>query len=117
MNCPKCRVPELHPTVVHDVEVDRCRQCAGVWFDADELGRLLALDAGELKPLTRGGEHPAANALAANCPRDGGRLLRVASARDRGVTLDMCPACRGLWLDGGEFARLAAAARRKEQGG
>lgn len=109
-------MPELHPTVVHDVEVDRCRQCAGVWFDADELGRLLALDAGELKPLTRGGEHPAANALVAACPRDGERLLRVTSTRDRGVTLDMCPVCRGLWLDGGEFARLAAAARKKEQG-
>lgn len=93
--------------------MDRCRDCGGAWFDADELGRLLALDARELKPLTRGSEHPAANALDARCPRDGNAFLRVVSPRDRGVILDMCPACRGVWLDGGEFARLAAAAQKK----
>jgi Zn-finger nucleic acid-binding protein len=116
VNCPKCRGPELHPTLVHEIQVDRCTHCAGVWLDADELGRLLAHDAAELRPLTRGGAPGAADALAARCPRDGGALLRVASARERTVILDMCPACRGLWLDGGEFARLAAAAPKKEQG-
>lgn len=113
MNCPKCRVPDLHAAVVQEVEVDRCRACGGVWFDADELGRLLALDARELKPLTRGGGDPSANVLAARCPRDANPFLRVVSPRDRRVILDMCPACRGLWLDGGEFARLAAAAPKK----
>ncbi|MBE7502957.1 MAG: zf-TFIIB domain-containing protein [Verrucomicrobiales bacterium] len=32
--------------------------------------------------------------------------MRVRSARDREVVVDVCPRCRGLWLDGGELARL-----------
>jgi hypothetical protein len=98
---------------VAEVEVDRCAACGGVWLDAGELGRLLAHEACELKPLAAGDPDPAANARAARCPRDAAPLLRVASARERTVILDMCPACRGLWLDGGEFARLAAAARAR----
>jgi Zn-finger nucleic acid-binding protein len=46
------------------------------------------------------------------CPRDDSGLLRVFSAIDKTVVMDACPECRGIWLDGGEFAKLFAARRR-----
>jgi Zn-finger nucleic acid-binding protein len=38
--CPRCR-GELTPQMIGDVEVDRCDQRHGVWFDAEELARML----------------------------------------------------------------------------
>ncbi|MFN2425431.1 MAG: zf-TFIIB domain-containing protein [Candidatus Binatia bacterium] len=37
------------------------------------------------------------------CPRDGTKLNLV---EDRGVTIDVCPTCRGIWLDQGELEEL-----------
>ncbi len=34
------------------------------------------------------------------CPRDGTKLVPHV---ERGVTIDICPTCRGIWLDQGEL--------------
>ena len=109
MNCPKCKTKPIHSTIVSEVEVDQCPTCRGIWFDEKELSRLLSADAGDLKPLTRTARSDDENEVTGACPRDGHRLLRVRSAKDREVTVDMCPSCRGIWLDGGEFRRLVEA--------
>jgi Zn-finger nucleic acid-binding protein len=46
-----------------------------------------------------------------HCPRcDSTRLVE----REReGLTVDLCPECRGLWLDRGELERLLARAQRE----
>lgn len=105
MNCPKCRTGALVPTRVQAVEVDQCPQCRGIWFDEQELGHLLAAKPGDLKPLTRGND-AGTDYVTGACPRDGKGLLRVRSARDPQIVVDVCPHCRGIWLDGGEFGRL-----------
>lgn len=33
----------------------------------------------------------------------------------RGVTIDVCPECRGIWLDRGELEKLLAGAERWEE--
>lgn len=40
MKCPKCGF-DLKTEEYHGLEVDRCTQCAGVWFDAGEAEELL----------------------------------------------------------------------------
>lgn len=42
------------------------------------------------------------------CPNDNGPMQTVQRS---GVEFDMCPACRGVWLDRGELEKLLAAAR------
>lgn len=106
MNCPKCQQVGLSPSTVGAVEVDRCERCGGVWCDQTELPQLLALHASDLKTVRAGQLDPAVDARAGLCPRDGTRLLRVSSARRRQVTIESCPTCRGIWLDGGELAQL-----------
>lgn len=108
MNCPKCKTAALAPTQVQAVQVDQCPRCHGIWFDEQELGRLLAADRKDLKPLARSTNDPGTDAVTGGCPRDGKELLRVRSAKDRQVVVDICPRCRGIWLDGGEFRRLLA---------
>ena len=40
MRCPKCGQP-LEEERYHKIQVDRCRACGGVWFDAGEAESLL----------------------------------------------------------------------------
>jgi hypothetical protein len=90
--------------------VDRCRSCQGIFFDYGELGSLVRMvrlfreaqiDEPDLD-LVPDREH----GRAVPCPADG-----AAMAPDDigGVVVDICPACRGLWLDGGELAALKIA--------
>lgn len=41
------------------------------------------------------------------CPNDNGAMQTVERA---GVQFDMCPTCRGVWLDRGELEKLMASA-------
>lgn len=109
MKCPKCRSETLADFKVEQVSVDRCSACDGIWFDAEELGVLLAEDAKQVASLRRGNLHEELAGKKGACPRDGEELLRVYSAVDKTVILDACPDCGGIWLDGGEFEKLFAA--------
>ena len=42
----------------------------------------------------------------ATCPRDGKTLTRVRSGKSPDTTIERCPECQGLWLDGGELRRM-----------
>ena len=112
MKCPKCQTETLGEYFVEDVAVDRCSSCDGIWFDAQELSQLLVEDAHQIASLRRGSADEQADGKKGRCPRDESELLRVFSAIDKSVVLDACAECRGIWLDGGEFAKLFAARRR-----
>ena len=104
MNCPKCSEQELSSQGLRGIELDRCSQCQGVWFDEAELGRLI--DDQAVGGRSLGGRDSGLDRHPGQCPRDGTALLRVYSKWNRSVVLDRCPECRGVWLDGGEFQRL-----------
>jgi Zn-finger nucleic acid-binding protein len=80
--------------------------CGGIWFDEQELPRLLHVTRQELSPLRGGATLDDLNSKRGSCPREGTALLRVYSAQNPAVVVDACTQCRGIWLDGGEFDRL-----------
>ena len=105
VDCPKC-AKALEQLELEGIEVDKCPGCNGVWLDEYELEDLLELTPEALSELLLAGtEDMALDEHAARCPRDGEELRRL---RQRGVIVDCCPECQGLWLDGGEFRRLRA---------
>ena len=59
MNCPKCISPMVK-VIFHNIEVDRCTDCQGLWFDEfekEELEKLQAENAKlkrELEKLKKG---------------------------------------------------------------
>ncbi len=106
MKCPKCKQIELTAHVVNEIEVDQCPTCRGVWFDEQELPKILSHSGADLKPLIKGRERSDLNKVTGQCPVDGSNLMRVLSQKDRNVVLDRCPQCLGVWLDGGELKRL-----------
>lgn len=112
MKCPKCLTETLVDHSVRGVTVERCSSCSGIWFDREELGQLLAEDARHVASLRRGTVQEQLDGKKGFCPRDGSELLRVYSSINRSVILDACAECHGIWLDGGEFAKLFAGRQR-----
>ncbi|MBI5369548.1 MAG: zf-TFIIB domain-containing protein, partial [Planctomycetes bacterium] len=56
--CPRCAVP-LESVRIDDVGVDRCATCHGLWFDVNELDRVMAQGAPGLRAMTASESAPA----------------------------------------------------------
>jgi len=52
MKCPKCGA-DLEIEMLKGIEVDRCKECQGVWFDANEVEALTKAGEGTAASLFR----------------------------------------------------------------
>jgi uncharacterized protein len=104
MNCPKCRQQSLQEKYIRgaNVNVDGCPKCRGLWLDRGELEQ--AMRAADPHLQIPGG----AVRLLAPCPRCAKPLYAFPYPQTT-VTIEMCKACGGLWLDAGEFKQIREA--------
>lgn len=51
-HCPRCKL-NLQKVLFHDVEIDHCGKCGGVWLDKGEFGQVAGIEHGFFKPLAR----------------------------------------------------------------
>jgi hypothetical protein len=113
MECPACD-RALKSLTVGDLTVDVCDAgCAGIWFKKYEIRKVD-------EPTDALGEQlldiPQDPALVVDqnkryrCPActDGVVLMRHFWSVKREVTVDECPGCGGIFLNGGELARIRA---------
>lgn len=110
LKCPRCQ-QVLAPVDIDDAGVrtsaQRCIGCGGHFF---EVGRLEPIvDVVKVKlfehhhiPSERTQLSPI------SCPACGEDepMMKVNSHRDEKVVIDVCPKCRGTWLDKGELAAI-----------
>jgi membrane associated rhomboid family serine protease len=105
--CPRCSFP-LAEIAQGAVLVDHCHRCGGAFFDDKEAGPVLGaeLDAGDVVDSTA---TVTAARSALRCPADRAPMVccRV-GAENETVDVEVCPECRGFWLDAGEGPRLMA---------
>ncbi len=105
MRCVKCE-GRLVTVRIEDIDVDQCDLCAGIWFDAHELERVLRRE--HVEPLLgHGPAHAGDDDRRGHCPRCKGEgyLVRLASPKAP-IHVDTCAICGGKWLDGGELDLL-----------
>ena len=108
MECPNDN-EQLERCLFHNVEVDYCPKCLGIWFDRDELRlakddkdkNLNWLDVDLWRDklnfhLSHGNKH---------CPICRVRLMEVKYDQSK-TKVDYCKMCRGIWLDRGEFRQI-----------
>lgn len=115
MECPNDK-EQLEKVLFHDVEVDYCPKCLGLWFDKDELR--LAKDDKDKQlnwidvdlwrdkkkfQVSRGDKH---------CPVDRTGLVEVKYDQSK-TKVDFCKMCQGVWLDRGEFKQIVNYLRSK----
>ena len=106
MNCPKCQA--LMEAVSFDgVTVDRCTGCKGIWFDANEQKKLAdakgseAIDTGDVNVGREMNEM-----TGVNCPRCQQPMVQMEDVDQHHITFEACQACKGMFLDAGEFKDL-----------
>jgi Zn-finger nucleic acid-binding protein len=94
---------------VAGVDLDGCRACGGAFFDAGELStlarepeKLFEVDAA-FRPTQR----PMNQSTSNTCPKCDVAMTRFEQPSLRGIELDACGTCKGIWLDGGEASEIA----------
>lgn len=128
--CPACALHQIVPVEIYaredgtwhqflgkgtrpasTVTIDTCPVCFGAWFDPGELD---LIGDGEVDKLLR---EPAPTRTSERvCPRGHGPMSEVLCPEVIGSPVERCDTCCGLWLDGDERRRLAAASTREGQG-
>jgi Zn-finger nucleic acid-binding protein len=117
-SCPRCveRLEAWTVAVGGDgrLELDRCRSCAGLFFDPEELEAVLqghavaapVVDRRRLDELLAETKpDPDRRVRYVPCPDCGALMQRKAYGARSGVVVDRCGQ-HGIWLDGGELRRL-----------
>jgi Zn-finger nucleic acid-binding protein len=87
----------------HGVEIDRCGQCHGAWYDNDELSMLEASVADD--DSMRGMIDYAKRDSELACPVCGSKM-RAFNYRAHDLELDACTDAHGFWLDANESERV-----------
>lgn len=110
MKCPRCG-SALAKVTEKSTKLDRCAKCGGTWYDDHELGMLkdkeshgdyrwidVELWRDKDKFLAKKQERLA-------CPKDGQTMLTVHYG-EFPIRVDICPACKGKWLDRDEYQKI-----------
>jgi uncharacterized protein len=103
MNCPKCYT-DMKKIEFEGVEVDRCYNCYGLWFDFQEHQQLkdrpgaAEIDSGDLAMGRRTNLFDKIN-----CPRDGALMTHLVDLKQPHIGYEACPYCYGVFFDAGEF--------------
>jgi len=108
MECPNDNT-KLEKVLFHNVEVDYCPKCLGIWFDNDEL-RLVKDDKDEQLNwldvnLWKNKEDFKVSSSIKHCPVCRVALTEVGYDKSK-VKVDFCKMCNGIWLDRGEFKQV-----------
>jgi Zn-finger nucleic acid-binding protein len=94
------------------VELDACPDCAGLWFDAQELQQFFEITGvpEEFHDMEQQVDRLPHSGPRRVCPRCRGKLTPVrASSLESDLILDECPREHGLWFDHGELEALLQA--------
>jgi Zn-finger nucleic acid-binding protein len=104
LRCPKCG-SEMVRVSFQGVEIDRCTNCGGLWFDVLEHEELRRLEGAESidKGNAAVGQALDQRQSAYPCPRCGTPLTRITDPHQPQIHLDKCSRDYGVFFDAGEF--------------
>lgn len=106
--CPACRTFLLrgYQDPALNLEIEACPSCDGLWFDDHRLRAFLHSKSLRSRFVIDSASDPAEDTSytidrrVRRCPRDRAMLTTMVFG---GVEVDVCPGCKGIWLDTGEL--------------
>lgn len=103
MQCPKC-AHDMERVTFNGVEVDRCKLCKGIWFDATEHEKLREMEGAEAIDVG----DPQVGELfnreeGINCPVCKVRMIPMVDKDQTHIWYEGCTVCYGVFFDAGEF--------------
>jgi Zn-finger nucleic acid-binding protein len=109
MICPVCEYAMV-AIEYHNIELDYCNSCKGVWFDSGELELLLKSQGLEETKAFFDGILNSQEAVSSEkkrmCPICGRKMKKTAIGEQSRILIDACREKHGLWFDGGEVTQL-----------
>jgi len=94
----------------HNIELDYCTTCKGVWFDSGELELLLESHGLEEAKLFLDNILTYPEALSSEkkrkCPICSHKMKKTTIGEQLKILIDICSEEHGLWFDGGEVTQL-----------
>ena len=109
MICPVCKC-DMIVVEYHNIELDYCTGCKGVWFDSGELELLLESHSLEKTKVFLDGILNSLEAVSSekkrNCPICRHKMKKTAIGEKPKILIDICRGEHGLWFDGGEVTQL-----------
>ena len=109
MICPVCKY-DMIVVEYHNIELDYCNSCKGVWFDSGELELLLESHGlEEIKVFLddiRNSQEAVSSEKKRNCPICARKMKKTAIGGQPEILIDICHDKHGLWFDGGEVTQL-----------
>jgi len=116
MFCPHHKEQKLDKSIIHNVEVDYCPVCLGLWFEENELREAKDEEDKDLKwldiDLWKNKEKFKVSCGVCLCPVCRMPLYQVYYG-DSGVIVDVCNLCHGTWLDRAEFKKITDWLKKK----
>lgn len=86
------------------IEIERCIQCNGMWFDMLEHEQLKKMKGSEVIDIGSkaiGKEYNDVDRI--NCPKCSSPMLRMVDKDQHHIWYEACPYCYGVFFDAGEF--------------
>ncbi len=109
MICPVCK-RDMIVVEYHNIELDYCTGCKGVWFDSGELELLLESQGLEETKLFPDNILDFPEAISSEekrkCPLCGHKMKKTTIGEEPKILIDVCSEGHGLWFDGGEVNQL-----------
>ena len=109
MICPACKY-DMIVVEYHNIELDYCTGCKGVWFDSGELELLLESHSLEEAKLFLDNILDSPEATSSEkkrkCPICGQKMKKTILGEQPKILIDVCSEEHGLWFDGGEVTQL-----------
>jgi len=112
-NCPKCKKPSLSNfNTSEGVLLDFCEECAGIWFDKDELAHYIELskDIPEIREMKK-----TARKTDLVCPKCSAFLEELPFSSKTDILVDRCQSCGGIFFDAGEIIEAEKASADLEK--
>lgn len=109
MHCPLDDTA-LTPRPLGPRRIHECEKCHGVFIPDDLFPEIRAFSALKFHEHGRNFDGPDGSPPSArvSCVNDGGPMAAFVF---KGVEIDVCPRCSGVWLDAGELEKIAAQVR------
>ena len=107
MDCPVCKEPMI-VLELHEIEVDHCIACGGIWLDAGELELLLGNVKKKEDVLTSFTVDRTTKEVSRKCPICLKKMNKILYGADKKIRVDKCGNNDGIWFERGELHGLVA---------
>ncbi len=110
MKCPKCLDHSLEPVDIDGLVVDYCEACEGIFYDEDELQKLI-LDTYHdevdiIKKVIKIATDHTLHESRKICPKDHTIMNNVNFPVGSDIIIDICPTCHSIWTDRNETQKI-----------